>query len=124
MATRNSTVHPGVGPATIKIRPAAGFGILLLVIGLTAGAFIGNELGQEDDPRIAAESSEVALQAGMATTLGLSDDYGIRHSGEFALSTPTTLGLSDDYGIRHSGEFALSTPTTLGLSDDFGIRHS
>jgi hypothetical protein len=124
MATRSTTVHPGVGPATIKIRSAAGFGILLLVIGLAAGAFIGNGLRQSDDPRVAAESSEVARQAGTATTLGLRDDYGIRHSGEFAASTATTLGLRDDYGIRHSGEFAASTTTTLGLRDDYGIRHS
>ena len=105
MATRNSTVHPGVGSAIIKTRRAAGFGILLLVIGLAAGTFIGNELREAHDPRVAAESSEVARQVGTATTLGLGDDYGIRHSGEFASSTPTTLGLGDDYGIRHSSEY-------------------
>jgi hypothetical protein len=105
MVTRSNTIQPGDGPAAIKIGPAAGFGILLLAIGLSAGVFIGSEL-QQAQSIVAAESHEVARQAGRATTIRPLEDYGIRHLDEFAPSRATTIRPLEDYGIRHLDEFA------------------
>jgi hypothetical protein len=123
MVTRSSTTHPGVGPAAIRLRPAAGIGILLLVIGLSAGVFFGSELRQADEPSVAAEASEVARQAGTANTLRSIDDFGVRHPGEVASSATSTLRPRDDFGVRHPGEVASSATSTLRPRDDFGVRH-
>ena len=84
MATSSTTTVPRTTePLVIKVRPAAGIGLAILIAGMVAGIFIG---------RI----GHVTVVVPQVPALTRADDFATRHIAKLP-----ELSYADDYATRH-----------------------